>query len=215
MKENNKNYILSIVLGAVALLLCIGALVLLYESTLLGTVYLKTSGNPEETVCWFYDCIESGDYASAYTCLAEYSDLGIEDTDESMDSKVIAEALRNSYKGTVLENLKVDGLTATANVEFTYLDLSLLQKAVEDGINPVLEAYIEKMDRSEIYDEGGDYSAEFLQKVYDEVLSEVISKGKDIYTTKEYQVELQYTQDGWKILTNKDMINCFLGGKVA
>ena len=215
MKDNNKNYILSIFLGTVALILCIGALVLLYESTRLGTVYLKTSGNPEEVICWFYDCIESGDYASAYTCLAEYSDLGFEDAQENMDSKVISMALKNSYEGSILNDVKINGLTATANVEFTYLDLSLLQKAVEDGINPVLEAYIEKLDRSEIYDEGGDYSAQFLQMVYDEVLSEVISTRKDIYSTKEYEVEMQYTQNGWKIITNKDMINCFLGGKVA
>lgn len=213
LKVENNKHILSYILGTLAAILCIATLVLLFEATELGTVYVKTSGNPEEVVCYFFECIENGDYDNAYTCLADFSDLGLAASET--ENLILNEALKKSYKCDILNDLEIDGLTAKTNVEFTYLDLALLQEKMENGIKPVLESYVEKFSREELYDENGDYKQELLQMVYDEVLLNILKKDKNIYQTVDYQVDLQYMDNTWKILTNKDMIKCFLGGRSA
>lgn len=210
-----KKHLVSIILGVIATVFCTGALILAYESTILGTVYLRTSGNPEEVLQAFYDFIEAKDYENAYSCLAEYSDLGLDGNATNSNNAMVMKALRDSYRGTIITDVLTDGLKANATVRFVYLDIDEFQNIVGDNINPLLASYVEDLPRTEIYDENGDYKTEFLQMVYDEVLKDVVYEDTNIYKSIEYEVDLQYTNKGWKVLTNKDMLKGFLGGKNA
>lgn len=205
--------IFSIVMGAIATCLCVTTLVVSYKSEELGTIYLKTSGNPEEVLSTFYQAIEQGELQSAYECLAEYSDLGLDAVDDLEENKLITNALKESYRGTVIGDVVQEGLTAKGNVHFQYLDITMLKASVEEGISPVLEYYVDTLSRSEIYDKDGEYLPSFLEMVYDEVLFDVLNSNHEIFKDKDYEVNLTYTDDGWKILVNQDMMNCFLGGK--
>ena len=72
---------------------------------------------------------------------------------------------------------------------------------------------MDTLSRAEIYDKDGEYLPSFLEMVYDEVLFDVLHSDTEIYKEKIYEVHLTYMEDGWKILWNQEMLNCFLGGK--
>ena len=82
--------VLSVVLGSMAMLLCIVGMAA-------GTVYTRADGDPAETVSLFYDSVKKQDYVAAYSCLSDYSTLGLEKSPESEHAKRTYKALQDSY----------------------------------------------------------------------------------------------------------------------
>ena len=208
-----KRKIFIIVIGVSALVFCTGTLMIMSKAQKLGTIYLKTSGSPQEVLHTFYQSIEEGNLDAAYACLAEYKDLGLGEIDAMEEHQMIIESLKQSYQGEVIGEVVQNGLDAKGQVQFRYLDIATLKESVEQGITPVLTYYVDTLSRAEIYDKDGEYLPSFLEMVYDEVLFDVLHSDTEIYKEKIYEVHLTYMEDGWKILWNQEMLNCFLGGK--
>ena len=68
--------VLAIVMTALSLVLCI-------TGRTFGTLYAKPGGNPADTVSEFLDAVLAQEYDKAYSCLSNYSGLGLERAPET------------------------------------------------------------------------------------------------------------------------------------
>ena len=177
-----------------------------------GALYSKPQGDPSETVTRFYDALIAGDYPTAYSCLSDYTGLGLETTPSSENAALIYDALKESYEYTLTGAAVTDGLTARQGVRFKYLDLSELEASVEDGVQRNLEKLIDDRPRSEVYDEHDKYLPSITEEAYSVSLTSVLSHADSYYTAAEITVELTYTGGQWLIVTNQTMLNALMGG---
>lgn len=197
--------------------LMIGAtLFFAYYSRTAGILYVKTNGNPVETVDSFFTSFLEGDYAVAYSYLKDYTSLGIESIPEDEASLRIYNALLDSYSySTFLPSDEAfsskDAFTSTVNVSFSSLDVSLLDEDIASQITPLLEECVATMSRHDLYDEAGNYKSSLLNDVYEKAFTNTLSRSDSFLASSCYEVQLEYVDDRWLIIVNEDMINGFLG----
>ena len=99
-----------------------------------GALYSKAEGDPADTVRKFYDAIVIGDYPTAYSCLSDYTGLGLETEPGTENAALVYDALKASYEYTLVGEAKRDRLNATQTVRVKYLDLASLEASVQDGV---------------------------------------------------------------------------------
>lgn len=197
--------VLSVVLGSMAMLLCIVGMAA-------GTVYTKPDGDPAETVSLFYDSIKKQDYVAAYSCLSDYSSLGLEKSPESDNAKLTYKALQDSYEYTVMGMPQTDRLEATVRVRFRYLDILSFEESVASRTNENLAAFVKANPISAVYDENDRYLPEVTEKAYADALAFVLDKADTYYTSVELNVRLQYSDGKWLIVTDDAMLRALMGG---
>lgn len=197
--------VLSIILSGFAVLVCI-------IGSSVGSLYSKPTGNPADTVTKFYDALISGDYTTAYSCLSDYTGLGLEVAPDDENAAQIYEALKASYEYTLSGSAKVDKLSATQNVRFKYLDLESLEDSVEDGVTRNLEKIVKSRPGSEVYDENNKYLPSVTAEAYSASLQSVLSHANSYYTATAIDIDLTYSNGQWLIVTNQAMLNALMGG---
>ena len=188
------------------------ALLLCVIGSTAGPLYARPGGDPAQTVAKFYDAVLASDYPTAYSCLSDYTGLGLE-TELAGDNAVkIYAALRESYDYVLSGTAKVDGISAVQNVRFRYLDLSSLEASVEDGMQRNIEKAARDEPADQVYDENNKYLPAVAEKAYSDALTSVLSHASSYYTASVIEVELTYTDGQWLIVTNRDMLNALMGG---
>ena len=197
--------VLSVVLGSAAMLLCIVGFAA-------GTVYTKADGNPADTVSLFYDSVKKQDYVAAYSCLSDYSSLGLEKSPESENAKRTYKALQDSYEYTVLGAPSIDRLNASVRVRFRYLDILSFEDSVASRTNDNLADFVKNNPISAVYDENDQYLPEVTEKAYADALSFILDKADTYYTSVELNVRLEYEDGKWLIVTDEAMLKALMGG---
>lgn len=197
--------VLSVVLGSMAMLLCIVGMAA-------GTVYTKADGDPAETVSLFYDSIKKQDYVAAYSCLSDYSSLGLEKSPESDNAKLTYKALQDSYEYTVMGMPQTDRLQSSVRVRFRYLDILSFEDSVASRTNDNLAAFVKANPISAVYDENDQYLPEVTEKAYADALAFVMDKADTYYTSVELNVKLEYSNGKWLIVTDDAMLRALMGG---
>lgn len=196
---------LSALLAALAMLVCI-------LGSSVGALYSAVDGNPTDTVTRFYDALIARDYSTAYSCLRDYTGLGLETPPESENAALIYDALKDSYEYALAGEAKIDKLTAKQNVRFKYLDLASLEASVEDGVQRNLDKLVESRPASEVYDENDKYLPAVTEEAYSAALASVLTHASSYYTSTVIELELNYHDGEWLIVTNRDMLNALMGG---
>lgn len=197
--------VLSVVLGSTAMLLCIVGMAA-------GTVYTKPDGDPAETVSLFYESIKKQDYVAAYSCLSDYSSLGLEKSPESENARRTYKALQESYDYTVMGLPQTDRLESTVRVRFRYLDIPSFDDSVASRTNENLAAFVKDNPISAVYDENDRYLPEVTEKAYADALGFVLEKADTYYTTVELNIKLEYSGGKWLIVTDEAMLRSLMGG---
>lgn len=197
--------VLSIILAALAMLLCIVGLNF-------GTIVSAPNGNPQDTVEAFYENIISGNYSEAYSYLSDYSDLGLENPPESEEGRMIFNALKSSYAYTIRGNCTRDTLHATQLVAFRYLNLAMVEEAAGGMINDLLNDVVQTRPKSQVYDAEGNYLESVTDEVYRKALTEVLGDSEKYCTSSEFEVSLDYIDGEWLLNTDSRMIAALLGG---
>ena len=177
-----------------------------------GTLYSKVEGDPADTVKRFYDAIIAGDYPTAYSCLSDYTGLGLETAPSSENAALVYDALKASYDYTLVGEAERDRLSATQTVRVKYLDLASLEASVEDGVQRNLEKIVESRPRSEVYDENDKYLPSVTEEAYSTSLNSVLSHADSYCTAAAIDIELTYSGGQWLIVTNQTMLNALMGG---
>lgn len=204
-------------LGVIAVYLIAICLLICLISTQKGIFYIHTNGNPKDVVNSFYTSLLNRDFDNAYKHLNNCTSLGLEnpitDSEGNPINNLIANALKNSYSVSISNNAVISGLTASQNVDFTYLDLASLEEATASHIEEILDKKVKTLPKSELYTEDGHYLKTLMDTVYDEALNEALKDPEAYYKTLNYDLSLQYIKGHWYINTNEDMIKGFAGGQ--
>lgn len=178
----------------------------------MGTLITRPDGDPQQTVDQFFGSIISGDYASAYACLDDYTDLGLGTAPADAVGMKVYEALKDSYSYRLSGDCRVEGLTAVQQVEFRYFDLTRISDDLEADANAYLEELVAQRSRSEIYDEDDHYLTSVTDEVYAHAINSVLDHAADYYTTVLLDVDLSYTDGTWSLSTSQPMLNALTGG---
>ena len=69
----------------------------------------------------------------------------------------------------------------------------------------------EELPREQVLDSNGEYLPEFTERAYLETLQELLSRPSRYQTIVGLDLELYYTVDGWRILTDSRLISALSG----
>lgn len=197
--------VLAIIFSGTAMLLTI-------VGSSVGALYSKAEGDPADTVRRFYDAVIIGDYPTAYSCLSDYTGLGLETAPSTENAALVYDALKSSYEYTLVGEAQRDRLSATQTVRVKYLDLASLEASVEDGVQRNLESIVESRPRNEVYDADDKYLPGVTEEAYSTALKSVLSHADSYYTAAAIDIELTYSGGQWLIVTNQAMLNALMGG---
>lgn len=177
-----------------------------------GSLITKPDGDPQQTVDTFFSSIISGDYETAYACLDDYADLGLGTAPADAVGKRFYEELKESYSFRLNGDCRINGLSATQQVEFRYFDLTKISEDMQADANAYIEELVAQRPRNELYDENDHYLTEVTDEVYSHALNAVFSHAEDYYTTVILDVDLSYTDGTWSLSTSQPMLNALTGG---
>ena len=197
--------VLAILLSGLALIICVVG----YS---FGTLYTRPDGDPKETVEKFYSSLEYGDYQTAYSCLSDYTGLGLENEPDDENGKRVYQALKDSYSHTVMGEATVNKLSAFVPVRFRYLRVKDTELSVQEEVNKEIERVVQETPRYMVFDANGKYLPEITEKVYSDSLNEVMRNVSDFYATEQFNIELEYKNGQWYIVTSPEMLNAIIGG---
>lgn len=197
--------ILAVLLSGLALTVCVVG----YS---FGTLYTRPDGDPKETVEKFYSSLESGDYETAYSCLSDYTGLGLENEPADENGKLVARSLRESYSHTVMGEATVNKLSAFVPVRFRYLNVRETESSIQEEVYKILEKVVNENPRNMVYDANDKYLPEVTDSAYAEAVAAVMKNASDFYTTEQFNVELVYKDGQWYVVTSPEMLNAIIGG---
>ena len=197
---------------ALSVLLSLTAIAFCFIAGRGGALYLRPDGDPAEVVSYFFNAIVAGEYRSAYACLSDYAELGLENEPESDTGRTLCQALRRSYGFALPEPCRVDRLRAVQPVLLRYLDLKAVETQIAARVEDIAAELVEERPAPEIYDEEGAYLASFTDEVYATALDEVLRDAPDYYNTVPLELELNYSGGAWRIETSPALFTALLGG---
>ena len=198
--------VFTVLFAALAVLACVYA-------TLFGSAYIKPEGDPAETVTWFFDSIRIGNYPSAYSCLSDYVTLGLEQEPETPEARRLYEAMKKSYSYSLQGDCSIDGLDAMQKVSFRALNLRRTEDAVAAIAQEVFEEKTADKPVSDLYDENGALLPSVTDSVYAAALEKALEHPDSLCSETELEIRLQYTDGGWKIVTDRSLMNALVGGE--
>ena len=198
--------ILAVVCSALAVFACLYA-------GLFGSIINRPEGNPADTVTQFFESIRYGNYPLAYSCLSDYSTLGLEQEPETPEAKAVYDALKKSYTWSLDGDCAVNGTEATQKLRLRALNIRRTEAAVASRVDPVLQEMLAEKPNSEIYDETGGYRSSLTDAVYTEALNRALADADSLCETTNLEIRLQYIDGSWKIITDRALMNALVGGQ--
>lgn len=195
---------LAVAISALAALLCLLA-------SSVGILIAKPEGDPQRSVTGFFDSLEAGDYDAAYSHLSTYSSLGLENTPADSVGKMIYNALKESYSYELYGQCSVDKLSASQQLQFTYLDLTAMQADVQTALMQKLEEIVMARPKAEVYDENNKYLPEVTEEAYAAAVEEVLKSARKYYATTGIQLQLEYEDGRWLVVPSQSLLKALIG----
>ena len=196
---------LAVILTAVAVLLCVAA-------TLMGSLYIRPSGDPQQTVIRFFDAVKRGDTAEAYACLSDYESLGLENVPETGDGQLLYQALKDSYDYSLSGDCRVEGLNAVQRVKFTHLNVGQAASDAAAKVGDVLAVLIEERPREELADAEGNILDSVNEEAFLTALTQVLADPMHYTRSTELELHLVYNGTDWRIVTSPELMTALMGG---
>ena len=196
--------VLAITLTAIALTVC-------FPAVNGKSVVTADKDGARETVEQFFFVLKKGDYDAAEERLSERTELdGQMGSEQTVHARVL-EALRESWNCRLLGDCVTEKTSAWQEIQLQVLDFSRMEQDLQRECREKLLELTRTMDRSQIFDEAGDYRPEAAEIAYDAALSELLDHPEDYYSSAGVRVQLRLTQDGWKIVPTKDLMDALSG----
>ena len=197
--------VLAIILTALALVLCI-------TGSSFGTLYAKPGGDPGETVSTFLDAVLAEEYDAAYDCLSNYSSLGLELTPETEESRMLYDALKQSYDYTLRGTAEIDKLQARQTVALMHLNLKAVKNDAAERVEALLQELAEKRPHEQIFDENGKVLPAVFDEVYRTALVQALDTGNRYYTSSDIGINLEFVNGRWLIRADESLLSALSGG---
>ena len=170
--------------GILCLVTVLAAVALSFIGYNKGILYARPEGNPQDTVCAFFDCVTEKDYEGAYSLLNGYTSLGLEDEPEDSDSQQMMHALRTSYSYELSGTAVRKGITATQKIILTRLNVPAVSSA----------------------------ALAITDREYSVSLSEFLSSPEAYYTSDILDISLKYVNGKWLIEPDSALLTSLSGG---
>ena len=198
-------------LGALSVLTIAFGLYLCVVGSQFGIIYSNPTSKPQDTIDCFFDNIVSGNYTDAYSCLENYSELGLEEipTDESTAN--IIDALHKSYSYSVVKAAEIDGISSCGMVEFKSLDIEKMQGSLNSEIVAILSELVDKNDYEYVYDENDNYRQNVIDYAYEEALNNILEDSDKYILSTELLINLDYDGEQWLIVADEKLISALCG----
>lgn len=177
-----------------------------------GTLVARAEGDPAAAATEFMDALMAGDYAAAYSHMAGYSGLGLENAPADAVGQKMYEALRESYAYELTGDCTVDKLEARQQLSFTYLDLTAMEEQVQEETLEQLKGIVQSRPKSQLYDENDNYLPEVAQEAYAAAVSAVLESAEEYYTTVGILLELEYSDEQWRVVPSPQLLKAVSGG---
>ena len=184
-----------------------------FYAGLFGTIYNRPDGDPSETVAQFFDSVRNGNFVSAYSCLSDTLTLGLEKQPETAEAQQLYAALRQSYRYSLAGDSEVQGREATQRVNLRALNLRKAEQAASELVEGVLEQKVAELPDHEVYDGNGGYLTSLTDAVYAEALNQVLQNTEPLCTDTTLDIQLIYTNGGWKMITDRTLMSALIGGE--
>ncbi len=198
--------IIAVLLAALAVFACLYA-------GLFGSIYNRPQGDPADTVARFFESVTVGNYPIAYSCLSDYSGLGLEQQPETPEAQALYTAMKQSYTWSPDGDARISGSDAVQKVQLRSLNVRRVEAAVTARVDSVLQEMVSELPNSEIYDEAGGYRSSLTDAVYAEALRQALSDPEPLCETANLEIRLQYVDGAWKIITDRALMNALVGGQ--
>ena len=198
--------------GVIAVLVAGVALLLSIVGMTFGTLVAKPSGDPLETVNGFFNSLKDEDYEKAYSYLADYQSLGLENQAAGEIGASLQQALTDSYSFKLEGECVVEGLNASQSVQIRYLDFESFSSQLEQLTNENLQQIVADLPRNEIYDENDKYLPSVTDEAYSRAVNSLLSHVEDYYKNTSVKLELNYHDGRWQLITNPQLLNALIGG---
>lgn len=195
-----------------AVLICTAAALLCLLAGSMGTVFAKPKGEPQQTVTAFFDALKAGDYNSAYSHISGYSSLGLENTPTDAVSKTVYDKLKASYSYELSGSCSVDKLSASQQLQFTYLNLPSIREDVNAACFDRLEDIVMERSKAEVYDENNNFLPAVTNEAFEYAVNEVLKDADKYSVTESLQLELEYKDGRWLIVPDAAFIAALSGG---
>lgn len=177
-----------------------------------GTLVARAEGDPAAAAAGFMDALVAGDYDAAYSHMAGYSGLGLENTPADAVGQKMYDALRESYAYELAGDCTVDKLEARQQISFTYLDLTAIEERVQEETTEQLRGIVQSRPKSQLYDENDNYLPEVAQEAYAAAVSAVLENAEEYYTTAGILLELEYADEQWRVVPSPQLLKAVSGG---
>lgn len=177
-----------------------------------GTLVARAEGDPAAAATEFMDALMAGDYAAAYSHMAGYSGLGLENAPADAVGQKMYDALRESYAYELTGDCTVDKLEARQQLSFTYLDLTAMEEQVQEETLEQLKGIVQSRPKSQLYDENDNYLPEVAQEAYAAAVSAVLESAEEYYTTVGILLELEYSDEQWRVVPSPQLLKAVSGG---
>lgn len=197
--------VLAILMTGLALVLCI-------TGTSFGTLYARPGGDPAETVSAFLDAVLAEEYDKAYSCLSNYSSLGLELTPESEESRMLYDALKQSYGYTLRGGVEKDKLQARQTVALMHLNLNAVKNDASERAKSILQELAETRGHEQIFDEDGRVLPSVSEEVYRTALAQALDTGNRYYTSSDIAIHLEFVNGQWLIRADSKLLSALSGG---
>ena len=197
--------VLAIILTALALVLCI-------TGSSFGTLYAKPGGDPGETVSTFLDAVLAEEYDTAYGCLSNYSSLGLELTPGTEESRMLYNALKQSYGYTLRGTAEIDKLQARQTVALMHLNLKAVKNDAAERVEAILQELAEERLHDQIFDENGKVLPTVSDEVYRRAIEQALDTGNRYYTSSDIEIELEFVNGRWLIRAGESLLSALSGG---
>ena len=197
--------------GVLAILITVTALTVCFPAVY-GNSYVSADGDgARESVEQFFTALKKGDYDAAEEYLTERTELdGQMGAEETLHARVL-ETLRESWNIRLMGDCVTEKTSAWQEVQLQVLDFSRMEQDLQRECREKLLELTRTMERSQIFDEAGDYRPEAAEMAYDAALSELLDHPADYYSSVGIRVQLRLTRDGWKIVPTKDLMDALSG----
>lgn len=198
--------IIAVVCFALAVLACLYA-------WLFGSLVDRPEGNPADTVATFFESVRVGNYPIAYSCLSDYSTLGLEQQPETPEAQAVYAALRQSYTWNLNGEARVSSTDATQRVQLRALNVRRVEAAAAARVDGILQSMVEEMTEDEVYDENGEYRSSLTDAVFAEALRQTLQDPDPLCETTDLDIRLQYMDGSWKIIADRALTAALMGGQ--
>ena len=198
--------IIAVIFAALAVFACLYA-------WLFGSIYDRPKGNPADTVATFFESVRVGNYPIAYSCLSDYSSLGLERQPETAEAQAVYAAMKQSYTWNLNGSADISSTDATQKVQLRALNVRRVEAAAAAKVDGILQSMVEDMSEDEVYDEDGNYRSSLTDTVFTEALRQTLSDPDPLCETTNLEIHLQYIDGSWKIIVDRALMTALMGGQ--